>query len=142
MKRTLLAVGLALCGAVGCGDGGGGGSGGTTYSLASQLPLDVAPNACQVVAGPTQVGSGTMYYKIDDLPPGTDQIESIIIAHSFYYSYGCNFDASTQAVTDDNVTGTHENAGQVVLADSYDFIVICHNPTPDCQFNLTWTATY
>ncbi len=138
MKRTLFAAVLALLGAVGC---GGGGSGGTTYTLASQLPLDVAPYACQVVAGPAQVGSGSMYYKVDDLPPGTDPIESIIIADSFYYSYGCSFNASTQAVADDNFNGTHESTGPV-FANSYDFIVICHNPTTDCQFNLTWTATY
>ena len=141
MKRILFAVGFALFGAVGCGGGGGGGSGGTTYTLASQLPVDVAPYACQVVAGPTSVGSGTMFYAIDDLAPGTDQIESIVIADSFYLSYACNFDASTQAVTDDTFTGSHQNTGPV-FANSYDFIVICHNPTTDCQFNLTWTATY
>ncbi|HEY6476662.1 MAG TPA: hypothetical protein VI456_08770 [Polyangia bacterium] len=140
MKRTLFAVGLALFGAVGCG-GGGGGGGGTTYTLASAALVQVPAVACQLVAGPAPVGTGTMFYEIDDLAPGTDEIESIIIANSFYYTYGCNFDASTEAVTDDTFTGSHQNSGQV-LADSYDVIVICHNASNLCQFNLTWTATY
>jgi hypothetical protein len=140
MKRTLFAVSLALAAAVGCGSSGGGPSG-TTYSLAAAAPYDVPPFGCQVLAGPAPVGMGTMFYSIADHPPGTDQIESIIIADSFYLSYGCAFDASTQAVTDDVFQGSHQNSGQV-LADSYDFIAICHNATTDCQFDLTWTATY
>jgi hypothetical protein len=143
MKRTLFAVSLALTAAVGCGGGGGGGgSGGTTYSLASAVPLDVPASSCQVVAGPTSVQAGTMFYEVDDDAPGTDLIESVIISDSFYISYGCTFDASTQAITDDTFTGSHQSTGQIPLADSYDFIVVCHNATTDCQFDLTWTATY
>jgi hypothetical protein len=140
MKRTLFAVSLALVGAVGCGSSPGGPSG-TTYALASAEPLDVPPGMCKLAWGPQQVGTGTMFYAVDDLPPGNDDIESIIIADSFYLSYACYFDVSTQAVTDDRFYGSHQSTGQVV-ADTYDFIVICHNPTTDCQFNLTWTATY
>jgi hypothetical protein len=141
MKRMLFAVGLGLLGAVGCGGGGGGGTGGTTYTLVSRATMDVPPGGCQRVWGPSDVGTGTMFYEVDDLPPGTDQLESIIISDSFYVSYGCAFNASTEAVTDDIFTGTYQNSGPVV-ADSYDFIVICHNATADCQFDLTWTATY
>ena len=141
MKRSLFALSLALAAAAGCGGGSGGGTPGTTYTLASAAPFGVPPYNCQVVVGPVSVGTGTMFYSVDDHAPGTDVIESIIIADSFYISYGCNFDASTQAVSDDTFEGSHQNAGQV-LADSYDFIVICHNPTTDCQFDLTWTATY
>ena len=139
MKRTLFALSLALMGAVGCG-GGGGGSVGTTYTLAGAEPLDVPPGMCKLAWGPEQVGTGTMYYAVDDVS-GNDDIESIIIADSFYLSYACYFDVSTQALTDDRFTGSHQSTGQVI-ADSYDFIVICHNATTDCQFNLTWTATY
>ena len=139
MKRTLFALGLALVGAVGCGSGGGGGSG-TVYTLASAEPLDVPPGMCQLAWGPEQVGTGTMFYAVDDMSRN-DQIESIIIADSFFLSYGCYFDASTQALTDDLFYGSHQSTGQVI-ADSYDFIVICHNATTDCQFNLTWTARY
>lgn len=142
MKRTLFAVSLALAAAVGCGGGGGGGSPGTTYTLASAEPVGISPYGCQLVAGPAPVQMGTMFYQVDDNAPGTDVIETIIIGDSFYLSYGCNFDASTQAIADDTFTGTHQSTGQVPLADSYDFIVICHNPTTDCQFDLTWTATY
>jgi hypothetical protein len=141
MKSTLFAVCLALTAALGCGGGGGGGSGGTTYVLASAEPQDVAPYGCQVVAGPKSVQAGTMFYEIDDDPPGMDQIESILVADSLYLSYGCAFDASTLAISDATFTGSHQETGQV-LADSYDVIVICHNPTTDCQFDLTWTATY
>ena len=140
MKRSLLALGLVLAGAVGCG-GGGGGPTGTTYTLASAAPFGVPPYNCQLLAGPATVGMGTMFYSITDAAPGNDVIESIIIADSFYISYGCNFDASTQAVSDDTFEGSHQSVGPV-LADSYDFIVICHNPTIACQFDLTWTATY
>jgi len=139
MKRTWFALSLALMGAVVCG-GGGGGSVGTTYTLAAAEPLDVPPGMCKLAWGPEQVGTGTMYYAVDDVS-GNDEIESIIIADSFYLSYACYFDVSTQAVTDDPFTGSHQSTGQVI-ADSYDFIVICHNATTDCQFNLTWTATY
>jgi hypothetical protein len=141
MKRTLFAVSLALAGAAGCG-GGGGGGGGNTYTLASAEPASVAPYSCQLVAGPASVQTGMMFYEIDDLAPGTDVIESIIIGDSFFISYGCNFDPSTQAIADDTFTGSHQSVGQVPLADSYDFIVVCHNPTTPCQFDLTWTATY
>ena len=141
MKRTLFAVCLALTAALGCGGGGGDGSAGRTYVLASAEPIDVPPYACQVVAGPVTVQTGTMYYQIDDHPPGTDQIQSILVADSLYLSYGCAFDASTLALSDATFTGSHQETGQV-LADSYDLIVICHNATTDCQFDLTWTATY
>jgi hypothetical protein len=140
MTRTLFAVGLALMVAVGCGSSPTG-TPGTTYTLASAEPLDVPPGKCQLAWGPEQVGTGTMFYAVDDLGPGNDQIESIIIADSFYLSYACYFDVSTQALTDDRFYGSHQSTGQVI-ADSYDFIVICHNPTTDCLFNLTWTATY
>ena len=140
MKRSLFAVSLVLTGAVGCGSGGGGG-GGTTYTLASAEPLDVPPGMCKLAWGPEQVGTGTMFYAVDDLAPGNDDIESIVIADSFYLSYACYFNVSTQAVTDDRFTGSHKSTGQVI-ADTYDFIVICHNATTDCRFNLTWTATY
>ena len=140
MKRTLFAVSLALTAALGCG-GGGGGSSGNTYVLASAEPLDVAPYGCQVVAGPKSVQTGTMFYEIDDHPPGTDQIQSIIVADSLYLSYGCTFDPNTLAISNVTFTGSHMETGQV-LADSYDLIVICHNATTDCQFDLTWTATY
>jgi hypothetical protein len=140
MKSIWFVAGIVLLGAVGCG-GGATGPVGTTYTLASAATLDIPPPSCQLGWGPEPVGSGTMYYKVDDLPPGTDQIETIIIADSLFLNYGCSFDPTTQVVSDDNFMGSYQNSGQV-LADSYDFVVICRNPSGDCRFNLTWTATY
>ena len=141
MKRTLFGGALIMLAAAGCGGGGGGGPSGTTYTLASAAGVDVTAGGCALAWGPEDVGGGTMFYDITDNPPGMDVIEAVIIPDSFYLQYGCGFDANTQALVDDNATGSRQGQGPMV-ADSYDFVVLCHNATGDCQFTLTWTATY
>jgi hypothetical protein len=141
MKRTLFSGALAMLAAAGCGGGGAAGPTGTTYTLASAAGVDVTAGGCALAWGPEDVQSGTMFYDIADDPPGTDVIEAVIIPDSFYLQYGCGFDANTQALVDDNAQGSRQGQGPMV-ADSYDFVVLCHNPTTDCQFTLTWTATY
>ncbi len=139
MKRTLF-VGALMLAAAGCG-GGGGGPTGTTYTLASAAGVDVVAGGCTLAWGPVDVESGTMFYDIADDPPGIDMIEAVIIPDSFYLQYACGFDAYSQTLVDDNTQGSRQGEGPMV-ADSYDFVVLCHNPTDDCKFTLTWTATY
>lgn len=142
MKAAVLAA-AALLGAVGCGSSGGGSAKltQTTYSYAANQQITVAPGDCTLVVGPVSVnGSGSMFYQVSDAS-GTDALRLVVLPHSFFYYEGCLF-TSDQTLIDVSFVGSKSDHVDVI-ADSYDLVVACGNPTGDnCLFTLTWNATY
>jgi len=143
--KTTLLLAAALLGTVGCSDGGTGAA--VTYVYASAEPIVVpAQNVqpCLSVWGPEDVGNGWMHYAIDDRG-GADNIRAVVISDSVFAGKTCDF-TTDQTVLD--VTFTGSKSGDIgsnvdpLFADTYDFVVTCENSDGDCDFNLTWTATF
>jgi hypothetical protein len=136
MKRSLLVA--AVLGAIGC--GGGGGNTGTTHVYASGGQVSVPAGTCDIVAGPEDVGNGSMYLQVAPLYNSTVTIA--VLPDSFFLSSGCNFTPS-QTLYDMDILGPTMATITDVVAMTYDVVAICGTGGPSsCSFDLTWTATY
>jgi len=138
MGWLMLAVFL---GVVGCG-GGDGGYRPVTRVLAN-MPVNVPPTPCALVAGPVSVPSAsTMSFTIDDRRNGNYDITHIgIIDDATLTSSGCLFSV---AAAEFSGTGSYQDTSPpgYIPPNVYDFIVECDNAVGSCIFDLTWTATY
>jgi hypothetical protein len=136
MKRTLLIA--AVLGAIGC--GGSSGNTGTTHVYASGGQVSVPAGSCDIVAGPEDVGNGSMYFAVD--PLYNTSVTVAIIPDSFFLTYGCNFTPS-ETLYDNDILGPTMETITDVVAMTYDFVAVCGTGgASSCAFDLTWTATY
>jgi hypothetical protein len=128
MKRTAIA-GVVLL-ATGCQV-----SSGVDHTLVLDRDEDVPAGACVPVEGPFHLpGGATSDFTVTDVD-GTDDMDVSVIADAA----GCDFLAGEGTVH--GVASVSSGTGSLP-GDAYDLVVRCNNPTQDCLFSLTWTATY